>query len=108
MVILGRPFSAEVQAQDRFGHGTRITQGGQQVVIELGLGASPTAGSLGGQVPDSVMADSDGNATFEGLNLDISGQYALRASVPGVRAIPAVDSPFFSAIAPPPLVDAGP
>jgi len=105
-VILGRPFSVVVQAQDRSGHGAGTTQGGQLIDIQLGLGASPTAGSLGG--PDSTIAGSDGNATFQALTLDIPGQYALTASVPGVAAIPRVTSGSFSAIAPPSLVDVGP
>ena len=107
-VILERPFSVEVQARDRAGHGTGTTQQGQRrVEIQLGLGASPVAGSLGG--PDSAIADGDGNAPYQGLTVDIPGQYALIATVPGVAAIPPVTSPPFNAIAAPaPPVDAGP
>jgi hypothetical protein len=106
MVVLEQPFSVEVQARDGSGHGTGTTQGGQRVEIQLGLGASPTGGSLGG--PDTAIADGDGNAWFQGLTLDISGQYAFIASAPGVAAIPPVTSAPFSVIGGPAPPDAGP
>ena len=108
MVALRRSFSVEVQARDRSGRGAGTTQGGQRrIEIQLGLGAAPPAGSLGG--PDTALAAGDGDASFPGLTLDIPGQYTLVASVPGVGAIPpATSAPFGVIGAPEPLVDAGP
>ncbi|HET9158115.1 MAG TPA: hypothetical protein VFN91_15690 [Myxococcaceae bacterium] len=105
--ITQQPFSVAIQARDGSGHGTGTTQGGQLVEVQLGLGASPPAGMLGG--PVNVSADGDGNATFQGLSLDVPGQYTLIASVPAVAAITPVTSPQLNVLrAPIPGFDAGP
>ena len=106
--VAQQPFSVAIQARDGSGQGTGTTQGGQRLVeVQLGLGASPPAGTLGG--PDKVSADGDGNATFEGLTLDVPGQYTLIASVPAVSAITPVTSPQLNVLrAPIPGFDAGP
>ena len=96
-VTLGQPFSVGVQARDRSGHGTGTTKDGQrQVGIQLSFGGSPPATALGG--PASAKADSDGNVIFQGLSLDIPGQYSLTASVPGDAAIPPVTSAPFTVV----------
>jgi hypothetical protein len=107
VVLTQQPFSVAVQARDGSGHGTGTVQQGQQVVVHLGLGSSPPAGALGGTT--SATADADGNAIFQGVTLDVLGQYTLTASVPAVAAIPAATSPSLMVVkAPIPGADAGP